>query len=168
MQFQKSNDTKVLENVLKEVAVGSVVTYEDLSRAIGRDVREFAYQALQSARRALVRESRIVFGVETSIGLVRLNDSGIVKCTEQDRKLIQRRANRTIEKLHCAEFEKLTNEEKRQHVTASAQMGAISMFASKAASKKIASSVKDQSSVIPIGETLKLFGGGSTPKDKEG
>jgi len=167
MIHEKSNDTKVLEHVLGQAKVGQLVTYQELSAAIGRDVREFAYQSLFSARRALQNQQRIVFGVEANVGLKRLNDSGIVQSTEHDRKIIQRRARRTIDKLRCAEFEKLTADEKRQHVTASAQMGAVAMFSSKNASKKIASKVQAKTDAIPIGETLKLFGGGSVKEEAE-
>jgi len=170
MQFEKSNDTKVLESVLKEVEVGATITYDDLSRSIGRDVREFAYPALLSARNNLEKELRIVFEVETNVGLVRLNDSGIVRSSENDRKKLLRRSKRCIRKQECVKFENLTQEEKRQHVTACAQFGAIAMFASKSASKKIGSVVTSKSNVIPIGETLKLFGGGlkeETPDDKK-
>jgi hypothetical protein len=160
MIHEKSNDTKIIESVLAEAEVGQTITYQELSAAIGRDVRQFAYPSLISARRCLQNTKRMVFGVEANVGLIRLNDSGIVESTEHDRKIIQRRAKRTIDKLRCAEFDKLTGEEKRRHVTASAQMGAVAMFASKNATKKIAGKVNGSSDALPIGETLKLFGGG--------
>jgi hypothetical protein len=160
MIHEKSSDTKILESVLAEAKVGQLITYAELSKAIGRDVRQFAYQSLFSARRCLQNAKRIVFGVQANIGLIRLDDSKIVESTEHDRKVIQRRAKRTIDKLRCAEFDNLTAEEKRRHVTASAQMGAVAMFASKNATKKIAGKVSAKTDALPIGETLRLFGGG--------
>lgn len=158
MQFEKSKDTQLLESALKEVKVGETITYDQLSKAIGRNVREHAYPALRTARQGLVK-SGIVFGVEENVGLTRLNDKGIVESTEQDRKAISRRTRKTLEKLSVAKFENLDEETKRKHIAVSAQMGALQMFATKTATKKIESKVGNDSKVLPVGETLKLFGG---------
>jgi hypothetical protein len=157
MHFEKSADTKVLENVLGEVAVGDLVTYEQLSQAIGRDVREHALPSLSSARRGLLNQKKYVFGVEHNIGLRRLNDTQIVDASESDRAKLKRAANRAICKLSVVDFDQLPPEKKRQHTIASAQMGAVAMFAGKSATKKIASSVNDSKTTLAIGETLKMF-----------
>jgi len=157
MKFEKSADTKILENVLSEMKVGDVVTYCELSKALGRDVREFAISALYSARKGLQRSKRMVFACEEGVGIKRLDDAGIVGSTEFDRKVVLRRVNRTLDKLACVNFEVLTADQKRQHTTAAAQMGVISMFSTKSANKKIESKVNDKP--LAIGETLNLFTG---------
>jgi hypothetical protein len=157
MNFEKSADTKVLEHVLSEVAVGEMVTYEQLSKAIGRDVREHALPSLSSARRGLLNQKKYVFGIEHNVGLRRLNDSQIVDASESDRAKLKRAANRAISKLAVVNFDQLPADKKRQHTIASAQMGAVAMFAGKTATKKIASSVNDSKTTLAIGETLKMF-----------
>lgn len=157
MRFEKSADTRVLEHVLSQVEIGETVTYDTLSKAIGRDVREFGCGSLQSARRALLRDKGVVFGVETNVGLVRLSDAGIVDSTESDRQRIKRAATRTISKLAVVKFDELDKERQRQHVVASAQMGALAMFAGKNAAKRIAAKVDGTKQVIAIGETLSMF-----------
>ena len=157
MKFEASVDAKLIRSVLAESKVGDVVTYEQLSKAIGRDVREHARSALGTARRGLLRDERIVFGVEQNVGLVRLNDEEIVSSAESDRRRIQRTAKRSLQRLSVVDFDKLSEEKKRAHIVASAQIGVVAMFAKSSSSKRIESKVTG-SDAIPIGETLKLFG----------
>ena len=158
MNFEKSADTKVLESVLAEAEVGQLITYEEMSKAIGRDVREFALPSLRSARQGLLKTHRMVFGVEWNGGYRRLDDSQIVDTTESDRKRMKRLANRSIAKLSVVAFESLPADKQRQHTVASAQMGAIAMFSGKNATKKITEKVNEGKKTLAIGETLKMFG----------
>ena len=158
MQFEKSADTKIIESVLAEANVGDLITYEQLSKAIGRDVRVHALASLSSARRSLLASNKYVFGVERGVGLRRLDDTQIVDASEYDRKKMKRQANRSLRKLSVVDFDNLPEQKKRQHIVASAQFGAIEMFATKNATKKIESKIDDSKKALPIGETLKLFG----------
>lgn len=157
MIHEKSADTKILESLLAEAKIGDMVTYEAMSKAIGRDVREHALSSLRTARRGLEKEKRIVFGVEKNVGLKRLQDSEIVATAEASRKHLQRTAKRSLTRLAAVEFEKLNEDDRRRHVTYSAQMGAVAMFAAKSSTNKIESKVNGSSRDLPIGETLKLF-----------
>jgi len=157
MRFEKSADTKVIESVLIEAKVGQLVTYEKLSEAIGRDVREYARGSLQTARSTLLKDNQIVFAVENKVGLKRLDDSQIIASTESDRLHIQRTGKKVLNKLSTVKFEGLTESEKKQHIVASAQVGAIVMFSQKSSQKKIESKVQHTAGVLAIGETLKMF-----------
>lgn len=157
MNFEKSADTKILESVLSEAKVGDMVTYDVLSKAIGRDVRQFALPSLRSARQGLLNSKGMVFGVETNVGYKRLDDSEIVDSTESDRRRLKRAANRSIKKLSVVAFDNLTLEQKKKHTVASAQMGAIAMFSGKTAAKKIEAKVNDGKTTLAIGETLSMF-----------
>lgn len=156
MIHEKSSDTKIVESVLREAKIGETISYERLSKAIGRDVRQFAQCAIRTARNALIKE-KIVFGVEANVGLVRLNDSEIVKSTEHDRQRLKRIGRKSLRKLEVVDYNALTPEDKRRHTTAAAQMGAIEMFASKATTNRIESKVTADTKVLAIGETLSLF-----------
>jgi hypothetical protein len=157
MKFEKSADTKVLESLFSEAKIGDTITYEAMSKALGRDVRKFAINALRSARYAMLRDKKFVFSVEDNVGLVRLNDSEIVKSSGLDRHRISRIAKRTLNKLAVVAFDGLDDASKKTHVVFSAQMGAIAMFASKASVNKIESKVSSSSKTLAIGETLKMF-----------
>lgn len=156
--FIKSADTKIIESVLSEANVGDIVTYETLSRAIGRDVRKHAFSSLSSARRGVFKERQFVFQVIDNVGLQRLDDSGIVKSSSGDVQRMRRTARKALGKLAVVKFEKLNDTEKRDHISASAQIGAIEHFTSIKARHKIEKHVDGSKANIPIGETLKLFG----------
>lgn len=157
MNFEKSQDTKILEGVLAEAAIGQMITYEELSKAIGRDVREHSLSSLVSARRGLMKEKRYVFGVERNVGLRRLADEQIVDSTEADRRKVQRAARRSIQKLSVVDFDQLPEEKKRDHLTYSTTMGVVAMFSNKASHRRIEKTVNGSHKPLAIGETLKLF-----------
>ena len=157
MEFEKSSDAKILATVLAEAEVGKVITYAELSKAIGRDVRQHAISALCTARRGVFKENRFVFAIERGVGLVRIDDNGIVKSIEKDRVHLHRAASKSLKKLAAVQFDNLDESGKRDHVVASAQMGAVAMFAHKNSGKKIEAKVNGSSNNLPIGETLKLF-----------
>lgn len=159
MNFELSADAKILKSVLAEAKVGDTITYETLSKAIGRDVREHARSALGTARHGVLRDNKIVFGVQNNVGLVRLNDVEIVKTTESDRRKMHRTAGRALRRLESADYEALDNDSKRSHIVASAQFGVLRSLSTSASTKKIESKVSGSSDALPIGETLKLFGG---------
>lgn len=161
MKFQKSSDTLILESVLSEIEVGELATYERLSKAIGRDVRKFAFSSLRSARKSVLKDKGIVFGVEVGEGIRRLTDAEIVSSTDSDRKRVSRAAKRSVQKLTCVDFAGLTDDQKRKHISASAQLGTVVMFTSSQATKKIEKEVANgKTETFAIGQTLKLFGGG--------
>lgn len=156
MRFQKSSDTKIIENVLAEAKVGDVITYEALSKAIGRDVREFAVGAMQSARRSMLSDKRTIFEAVTNVGFKRLADAEIVDASERDRRRVQRASTKAVRKLGCVNFENLSSDKKRSHLIASAQLGAIVMLSGKSAANRIEKRVTN-GTAIPIGETLRMF-----------
>jgi|DEB19_MinimDraft_3_1074340.scaffolds.fasta_scaffold09149_2 hypothetical protein len=157
MQFEKSADTKLLHAFLSELEIGQTATYDEMSKIIGRDVRVFAISSLRSARNLLLREKGMVFGVETNVGLVRLNDSEIVSSVEADRKKVHRASAKVIRKLGCVKFDSLDDTQKKVHVTMSAQFGVLAMMSQKSSTKKIEESVKSSDATLAIGNTLKLF-----------
>jgi len=158
MRFLKSADAKILESVLSECAIGQTVTYEELSKAIGRDVRVFAKGALDTARKGCFREKKAVFGVETNVGFIRLDDSQIVSSSDKDVTKIRRSARRSLNKLEVVDFNSLSEPMKKKHVAMSAQIGVVQFFSTTSAAKKIEGVVSNKTSILPIGETLKLFG----------
>lgn len=156
-QFQMSADTKIIRSVFDECEIGQLVTYEELTAAIGRDVREFARGSIATVRKALLKERRVVFECVQDQGYMRLNDSEIVASTERDRGRLYRASSRVIRKLGCVSFDKLADSEKVSHTVACAQFGAMQMFAKKSSAKRLEAKAKEESKPIAIGDTLKLF-----------
>lgn len=116
-----------------------------------------ALPALRTARQGVLKEKQMVFGVEYGKGIVRLNDTEIVEASVAGRKAICRKAKREMRKLAVVDYGKLSEDKKKEHVVASAQLGVIAMFAQKSAAKTIAKQMNNPSEALPIGQTLKMF-----------
>lgn len=157
-RFEKSSDTHILEGLFTKAEIGDIVTYEEMTKSIGRDVREFAHASIRSALRAAERQG-IIFEARPNVGYVRLNDAEIVKKSDADKTSIRKKTERAMDRLGVVKFDELSDADKKKHTVTSAQLGAIRMFSTSSATKKIESKVKGSSSVIPIGETLKMFTG---------
>lgn len=153
---EKSADTSILENRLRNTSPGDVIPYAELSTILGRDVREFCRGNLNTARKNLVGE-KIHFDVISGEGLKRLDGVGAVDSAGSYIGKAKRAAGKGIKILQNVEFENLPPESRRSHLAKSAQLGAIKLFGSNLAAKKIEEKVGE--SQLAIGETLKLFGG---------
>lgn len=154
----KSNDTRIIENRLRETKPGDLVTYGELSTLLGRDVRKFCKSNVDTARRSLVSES-IFFDCLPNSGYKRLCDEEAVSAADHYRTRAKKSARRGLNHLKHVPFDGLSDDGKRRHLSMSAQMGAIELFSSTKSLKKIEGVVGQKMSTMAIGETLKLFGG---------
>lgn len=77
-KFQKTSDTVIIEAIFRDCKVGEQVTYEQMSTAIGRDVRKHARGAINSARKAVLSERKMVFDSIPNVGYIRLSDTNII------------------------------------------------------------------------------------------
>ena len=80
--FETSTDSKTLAAVLAAATVGQIISYDELSKAIGRTVTA---SKLSTARYIVQREQRIVFGAVAGVGLKRLSDAEIVALSDSAR-----------------------------------------------------------------------------------
>ena len=156
--FLKSNDTAIIENRLRSTKPGDLVSYAELSTLLGRDVNEFCRGNVVSARRTLIKES-IFFDCVTNEGYKRLTNEEAVTAADHYRTRAKHAARRGMTQLENVPFDGLSDESKKKHVTLAAQLGAVDLFSSSRATKRIESAVTDASNKMALGETLKLFGG---------
>lgn len=162
--FVKSDDTLIVEQKLRDCAIGEIVTYQALSAAISRDIRSEAYSSLTSARRCCERDG-IVFDVVINEGLRRLSDEEIVSTADAAMLKQRRISQRYRKRLEQVDIGKLSTEAKRELVARSAQLSAVELFASKKANRKLLTLADtEKPERIAIAAALKLFGGVS---DKE-
>ena len=155
--FSKANDTKVLEHLLRECDVGEIVTYEAMSKALGRDVRKFCWGNLSTARKAIEKELQCVFQAIANEGIRREDDEGKLKVAEGRIKRATNAARRTVETLSRVDYQKLPDDKKVEHDALSTQAAVVYQFGKHATRKKILSKVKEASQQLSIGETLKMF-----------
>jgi hypothetical protein len=152
-----SPETRLIFQRLQEVEVGEIVTYKELSELIGMNTQERGRSHLLSARRKILHEFAILFEAVRGEGVKRLDDSGALEAGQNEVKGLHRKARRGAKKLACADVTKLKKEEKERHAAASTILAFIHRSTSGRAQKIIGESVKEDTSELPFGRTLKVF-----------
>lgn len=157
--FQASSDTKFIAQLLAKAEPGGTVTYQELSDAIGRDVRKFARSALCTALRHQVAEGRVFEAIHNE-GYRRLTSEEVIK-TQAAKGLsrISRTARRTAQRVQAVDYAKLGDSDKTAHNTQLSILGAVTQMTKPKAMMEVEKAVKTRSETLPIGETLRLMTG---------
>lgn len=150
----KSADTLIIEQRLRACSVGDIVTYTELSKLLGRDVREHCRGNLTTALKSLAAD-RLIFGTITGEGMQRLDDSQKLATVDSMLQRSRRAAKRVLTRLSVTDFAALDADGQKKHLVLSAAAGAVELLASQKAQKTISTQVSN--SVLPIGQTLSLF-----------
>lgn len=157
--FEMSIDTRLAYDRFKKAAVGEVVSFAQISDALGRKV-EGDCSNIQSAVRRLLSADGMVFENVRSVGYQRLNDVEIVKLSEGMRERLRRGARRIVKKLTCVQdFEALPNDMKIKHNAAVSGFGAIAAMLTPGRMKKLEDQVEKASAQLPLAKTLEAFKG---------
>lgn len=147
-----SVDTQILERRLLDVSVGEIVSYEELSKTIGRDVQRKAHHLLTTAVRRVLRDKQIVFAAVHGKGLKRLDDAGVLGVGEAAIAAIGRKSRRTVKKMACADYKALKPEERTQHNVIVSQLGVLAHITSSSVQKKLEASAGHEK--LPVAKML--------------
>lgn len=154
--------TQEIIKVLKTVQEGQTIGYDELSKAIGMNVRPqhegYGYQ--HSAREILERDNDIAFDVVPKVGLRRLTPEEVATGTGSTylnhKKSLIRRSRRRIKTVDD-HYENLSNEAKMR-VTAHRTILAFDHELSKSKNiLKIDNKVREFNKLIGFQDTIKLF-----------
>ena len=154
---QMGIDAQVLIERLRVVNIGETIPYVVLSEAIGRDVRGHGYGSLNTARNRLCRDEGIVFGTVTGVGLKRLDDSGKVKEAGEGINAIRRAADRHLLIARAAEYDSLSDDDKKKYNATMSHLGVLRAAATSAAQKRIVAKVENSKGMLPVGVTLETL-----------
>lgn len=164
MSFVKHPDTVALAAYLRTLAVGEIVSWEELGSIIGAascGPGTEGYPRLGSARNLLIQEN-IILGTVRGVGLKVLPDEDITAGGVKDTRAVRRKSAKALRKLAAVkDFPAMSDEKRREHLTASAQLGAIHQFSTAGARKRIAATVSDKP--LALGRTLELFSAKKSP-----
>lgn len=151
-------DARALLARMKAAGVGEIITYDEMSELIGRDVRGGSRHVLEAARRWARRE-RIIFGAVTGIGIKRLDDAGKVRVGSGMMDKIRRTSRRAAQTLAAVEdFGALPNEMKVQHNMSLSIYGIIQQATSSKMQNRISERVDGaENGVLAIKKSLELF-----------
>ena len=147
--FELSADSKTLAQRLREVTVGETVPYSVLSAAIARDVCADGRGALQTARRLVLKEYRMVFDAVRGEGLRRLTDVQIVSLSDKARDHIRRTSRKTARALTCVDYDAMPRDVQTKHNTALSMLGVIGELATEKSQARLASMVEEAGTELP-------------------
>lgn len=155
--FVRSNDARVIEDLLATTKVGDLITYESLDKALGRDCREFCRGALQGARRRLLRERGFVFDVLMDVGLKRLADGEVVQAASRDGLKIRKASRRASEKLATVDRNAISDKERLSLDIQQARFAVLEMVASPKGAKAIESQVTQSQTTLAMAQALEAL-----------
>lgn len=152
-------DIRILARFMGEMKEGETKTYAELGSVIGRDLLKDRH-VLQGARKILLRESQIAFGIVRGVGIIRLGDSEVVKHLESGVASVLRKSKRTAQiAVAIKNYENLSNEEKSRHNLSLSTLGVISAFGKPSTKKALGEAVQKQQKRLSLDETLEAFKG---------
>lgn len=148
--MQASAEAKVLASMLAECQVGDVVTYDALTAAIGRDVTGPQRHVLETARRLVMRERRMVFDCVQKVGLKRLSDTEIVALSDRTRDHLRRATRRTVKKLTCVDYDAMPREQQTKHNAAISMLGVIAELSTEKSLERLSVQIEKTGTDLPI------------------
>lgn len=154
--FARSYEVQQLVDFMSTLKVGDTVTYDDIEKVIG-ELNNANRARINSARRILLHEKQMVFGVVRKVGLVRMDDHGIVQSGAQSISRIRRESVRGLKRLACVDYQTMSQADKNKHDAAASHLGILAECSRVVAVKKIEDKVSEQAKKLTFEETLKAF-----------
>jgi len=154
-----SVDAQILARRLQRCEEDELITYDELSTSIGRDVRSpQARHLLKTALRVALRENQFVFGTVSGQGVKRLRNQDIAP-TEGSTlsRRIQNATRRSAQKLRAVDYGALTRQEQVEYNTAIAICGSLSLLTSSQARITIERQTRQQADALPTAQVLSLL-----------
>lgn len=141
-------------DLFRQAAENETVTHETIGAVIGHDTRKTTGQSLvQAARHRILKESQIVMGSVRGVGWKRLAPEEITKIGPATVRTARRATSRGIANLMCAEFDRLSNEDKIKHSTSMSILGAMQLMASGPTLGRVEKRLIANNTTEPLSET---------------
>jgi hypothetical protein len=154
-----SAEADILCKRLSDLSPGQVVTYEELSMVIARDVRTDARGALVTARKKAEGDHGMLLVVVRGIGIKRAMGEDYVgqvaSAVKHTRLHAKRQLKRSL-RMTKEEYTNLSDEQKTKINVDRTICGTVAHFAGGRIAKKIEEEVKVQNERLSIGKVMEL------------
>ena len=152
-----SIEADICYRLISKAEIDQVITYDELSNALGKDVRLFRW-VLDTARRRCFYQDRMLFSSVKNIGVKRIEGEAIAGVVRSDLARIRRASVRSIRKTACVrDFDSLAPVAKTSLLTAQSILGVVSMLTKSKSFQKMETRVSDRVTPVSIEETLGIF-----------
>lgn len=155
---ETSVDTNLIYQRIERAEIGEVITYDEMSDLIGRNVRTKAAHNLASARRRAFNQRQMVFDAVHKVGIKRLNDVEIVTTTQQAIDKARRSARRAAKRITAVrDFDALPKELRVKHNTFMSALSAMAAITKAGPMAKLEKIVGEAQQTLPLAKTLEAF-----------
>lgn len=153
--FEASIEARLMADRFAKAAIGETVSYDELTKIIGQNVRGQHIRArLHTALKRVLRDNGIVFAVVANEGYKRLADGELPKLGEVSIRKIGREANRTMKKMGCADFSKMTNAELAAFNASASHLGLLAEVTKPRVSKAIEAATAKTQQQLPTAKAI--------------
>lgn len=155
-----SVDARLLHQHLAASKVGDTLTWEDMGKVIGRDVRpgSTGYGALHTARNRAQMDDGMVFDAIAKVGLKRLSDAEIVNTGQSAIDRVRRAARKGAKRLlSVKDFGSLPNDLKVKHNAYASLLGAVAQISQSSKVTQLEAHVQNARAALPLAKTLEVF-----------
>ena len=151
-------DSKQLVERMAATKPEEVLTYEEMSLLIGRNVQTAARGNLATARHICQKQYNIVFGVIPNIGIKHLNDVDTINTGQSSIDHIRRTARRAAHRIvSLKDPDSVPNEVKIRQFTYLSVAGALVHMTQSKQVAKLESKVAEGQKELPLAKTLEAF-----------
>lgn len=152
-----SADTELIVKVILALKPDEQLTYETMQKLLpNRSLRDKHIYIIQSARRVALNRYSIATLAVRGVGIKRANDPELSRLGEDFRKRVHRSARKLGKQVTCADFSKLTNDEKTTANYSLSMAGALALFTTRKQRDLIAAKVQAIGNKLAANETLAL------------
>lgn len=156
--FEISFETRQLIDQGREVKENEIWLYTDMNKLIGLDVQNEHRGMLSTARDHLRRDHGYIFDSIPNKGLLRLGNDEKTKLSDRTISGFHRKIQRTREALGTIDVAALTPEKKTELYTGITVLHVVDQATQAKTQKKIRGSIEKTGNILPVKDTLKLFG----------
>lgn len=151
-----SVEAQELAKFLETAEVGDVFTYQQLNQHAKCDV-QLRNTVLQTAKRIVQRQHKMVFDTIVGVGIKRLSDEEIPDVGQASIKRSRNIAKKGMRTLECADLSKLTPETKVKAITTKTILGLFSQSGSRKVRCLVEQGARTASDKLKIGNISELF-----------
>lgn len=151
-------ETSRLIAFLEPQPVGTVVGYPEISEIIRRDAQNGGRGLIVSATKWLQNNKGHVWVSERGTGIRRLDGTEIIGKGRSSLRKVNRAVNRAAKVIGCAEYDKLSRDQKQEHDALTVGFRTIKLFSRKDGFEKVKSNLPENGAVLPdTSKILELF-----------
>lgn len=152
-------ETKLLVDLIKDKEEGTTISYAEMEQCIGRSVKSGTqgYGYLSSAKRILLRDHGVLVDAEPKVGIRVCTNEEKMIVAQRDVKRARRAVKRSGQKLRSVEYQRLTEDQKKDFNSRMSLAGALELLSAPKAVEKVAKIIADHT--LPSAKILELFKG---------